>query len=78
MTPECFDEEERDRARSGRRVAQFSRPEDAPAPGDVLFEPTPEFRADPYPVYAHLRAQDPVHRTALGAPAGRVLFGGAA
>ena len=32
----------------------------------TLFDPTPEFRADPYPVYAQLRAQDPVRRTGLG------------
>jgi len=28
---------------------------------------TPEFRADPYPFFAHLRDQEPVHQTPLGA-----------
>jgi cytochrome P450 len=65
-TAEWPDERRPDRAASGLRAAELSRLEDEPAPGDVLFEPTPEFRADPYPVYARLRAQDPVHRTALG------------
>jgi cytochrome P450 len=66
MTPECFDEEQRNRARSGLWAVEPSSPEDVLASGDVLFEPTPEFRTDPYPVYTHLRTQDPVHRTALG------------
>jgi hypothetical protein len=39
---------------------------DSATPPEVLFNPTPEFYADPYPVYAHLRAHDPVHRTASG------------
>jgi hypothetical protein len=36
------------------------------APAEVLFSPTPEFHADPYPAYTRLRAQDSVHRTARG------------
>jgi cytochrome P450 len=31
-----------------------------PVPGDEIY--TPEFRADPYPVYARLRAESPVIR----------------
>ena len=34
---------------------------------DVLFNPfLPEFHADPYPAYRHLRELDPVHQTPLG------------
>lgn len=40
--------------------------EDA-APGFVELVLSPEFRADPYPGWAALRAREPVHRTELGA-----------
>lgn len=34
----------------------------------LQFNPlSPEFRADPYPIYARFRSEDPVHRNALGA-----------
>jgi cytochrome P450 len=37
-----------------------------PAPSPVEFNPLlPEFRADPYPFYARLRAEDPVHKSTL-------------
>jgi cytochrome P450 len=66
MTAERSDEGRRNRVASELRAAEVSGGEEDPIRGDVLFDPTPEFRADPYPVYARLRAQDPVHRTALG------------
>jgi cytochrome P450 len=66
MTAERPDEGRWDRVASELRTAEVSCGEEEPIPGDILFDPTPEFRADPYPVYARLRAQDPVHRTALG------------
>jgi cytochrome P450 len=40
------------------RTGTLSEPE--PVPGDEIY--TPEFRADPYPVYARLRAESPVIR----------------